>query len=203
MSSKGRFKRTLLTGLFVIGPFSLTFMLLTWFVQTVNRALAPLTDILGYRVPGLGMAAALAIVLAAGALANNIAGQHILDYFEELVLKIPVFNWLYRTIKQVADVFSPAKKTAFQRVVLVEYPRPEVLSLGFVTKEFSLQRGGAARAMVCVFVPTNHMYIGDFLLVPAEKVLPTPLTLQEGVQCALSAGASLPAILAADKQRPL
>lgn len=203
MKPRGRFKRTLLTGLFVIGPFSLTFMLLAWFVGTVNRAVAPLTDLIGYRVPGLGLAATLAIVLAAGALANNIAGQHVLDYFEELVLKIPVFNWLYRTIKQVADVFSPSKKAAFRRVVLVEYPRPEVYSLGFVTNELSLEKDGEGRPLACVFIPTNHMYIGDFILVPAARVIPTSLSLQDGIQCALSAGASLPAILKAESATPL
>lgn len=192
-----RLKRNLLTGLFVIAPFSLTFILLAWFVATVDGLLAPLIGLIGRPVPGLGIAVALAIVLAVGALANNMAGAHLLEYFEELLLKIPVFNWLYRTIKQVADVFSPASKTAFRRVVLVEYPRPGVYSLGFVTNEFQLEKEGQGVQCVSVYVPTNHMYVGDYIVVPEDHVLKTPLTLQEGIQSTISAGASLPNYLKA------
>lgn len=190
-----RFKRTLLTGLFVIAPFSLTFMLLAWFVSTVDRALAPVIGLIGRPVPGLGLAVALVIVLLVGTLANNIGGQHLLEYFEEMLLRIPGFNWLYGTIKQVADVFSPSGKKAFRSVVLVEYPRPGVYSVGFVTREVCLEREGASARLACVYVPTNHMYIGDYILVPTAQVMSIPLSLQEGVQCAISAGASLPDIL--------
>ena len=187
-----RLKRALLSGLFVVAPISLTFMLLAWFVSTVDSALAPLVGFIGRPIPGLGLVTATAIVLAVGMLANNIVGAHLLEYFEELLLRIPVFSWLYSTIKQVADVFSPAGKRSFRRVVLVEYPRPSVYSMGFVTKEVSLEREGQASRWACVYVPTNHIYFGDYVLVPESQVLTLPLTLQEGIQVAISAGAALP-----------
>lgn len=187
------FKRTFLTGLFVVAPFSLTFMLLAWFVATVDGFLAPLTGSLGHAVPGLGILAALALVWLAGALASNIVGQHMLEYFEEMLLRIPGINWLYKTIKQVAEVFSPTAKNAFRSVVLVEYPRPEVFSLGFVTNEVTVDEGG--RKLVCVYIPTNHMYIGDYILVPPEKAVALQMSLQEGIQSAVSAGAGLPPML--------
>ncbi|MBI5629395.1 MAG: DUF502 domain-containing protein [Elusimicrobia bacterium] len=189
-----RFKRTLLSGIFVVGPFSLTFMILAWFVSTVDKFLAPVAGLFGRNLPGIGLVVALLIVLGLGALANNIMGQHLLEYFEELLLKIPGFNWVYSTIKQMTEVFSPANKNAFRRVVLVEYPRPAVYSLGFVTRDLEIERGGESRNFVCVYVPTNHMYIGDIVLVPESQVFSTPLTLQEGIQCAVSAGASLPTL---------
>lgn len=187
-------KRLLLTGLFVVAPFSLTFILLVWFVGTVDALLAPVTSLLGRPVPGLGLVAALLIVLAVGALASNIVGQHLLEYFEELLLRVPGINWLYKTIKQLAEVFSPTSRDAFRSVVLVEL-RPQTYSMGFVTNELTLEQGGAGRKMLCVYVPTNHFYFGDFMLVPAEKVLQLPMTLQEGLQCAISAGASYPPVL--------
>lgn len=184
-------KRILLTGLFIVAPFSLTFILIAWFVQMVDGMLSPVTGLLGRPVPGLGLIAALLIILGVGAAASNVAGQHLLDYFEDMLLRVPGINWLYKTIKQVADVFSPAATKSFKRVVLVEYPRPEIYSMGFVTNELKM----AGRPMISVYVPTNHVYIGDFVLVPAEKVKDLPLSLHEGIQAALSAGASLPAEL--------
>lgn len=190
-----RVKRLLLTGLFVVAPFSLTFILLVWFVGTVDSLLAPVTGLLGRPVPGLGLVAALLIVLGVGALASNIVGQHLLEYFEELLLRVPGINWLYKTIKQLAEVFSPASRQAFRSVVLVEHHLPEVFSMGFVTNEVTLEREGVGRRMLCVYVPTNHFYFGDFMLVPADKVVHLPMTLQEGLQCAISAGASYPPVL--------
>lgn len=193
MSSTWRIKRLLLTGLFIVAPFSLTFILLAWFVALVDGALAPLTSFIGYRIPGLGLLVAFAMMLLAGILGSNIAGQQLLDFLDELFLKIPVFNWIYRTVKQLSEAFSPGAKSHFRGVVLIEYPRPKVYSLGFVTNELVLERGSMRREMLSVYIPTNHMYIGDYVLVPAEGVIRTKITQQEGVQAAISAGASLPA----------
>lgn len=193
VSALRHFKRTFLTGLFVIAPFSLTFILLSWFVNAVNGFVAPLTSLLGHRVPGLGIIAALGMVWLAGVLASNIAGQHLLEYAEEMLLRIPGINWLYKTIKQVAEIFSPTAKNSFRSVVLVEYPRPEIFAIGFVTNEVSVEESG--RKLFCVYIPTNHFYVGDYILVPAEKAQPLQMSLQEGIQAAISAGAALPPIL--------
>lgn len=196
ISAWRRFQRTLLTGLFIVAPFSLSFMLLVWFVTVIDGMVAPLTGLIGRPVPGLGLIVAFLIVLGVGLLATNIAGQHVLEWAEEMLLKIPGFNWVYRTLKQLSEVFSPSSKANYKRVVLIEYPRPHVYSLGFVTNELELEKAGhGAQKLVSVYVPTNHMYIGDFVLVPLEHVHPLQLNQQEGVQAVLSAGAALPAHL--------
>lgn len=187
-----RVQRTLLTGFFIIAPVSLSFLLLAWFVTAVDDALAPLFGFFGRPIPGLGLVTALAIVLAAGVLGSNIAGQQLLAFFEELLLRIPVFNWLYKTIKQISDLFSPNKKTGFRSVVIVEYPRPGVYSVGFITKELVLESAQGKQALVSVYVPTNNMYIGDTILVPADKAIRLNLSQQQGIQAILSAGAALP-----------
>ena len=77
--------------------------------------------------------------------------------------------------------------------MLVEYPRPEVYSIGFVTNHVTVAVDGRPKEMASVYVPTNHMYIGDYILVPVDKLITTKLSQQEGIQAAISAGASLPA----------
>lgn len=191
-----RFKRILLTGLFIVAPASLTFILLSWFVQALDHALAaPVAGLVGRPLPGLGLVTALVIVLAVGVLGSNIAGQHMLEVVEELLLRIPVFNWLYRTIKQVSVVFSPTNKSGFRSVVLVEYPRPGVYSIGFATNQVTLREGDKRTELVSVFIPTNHMYIGDTVLVPKDKVIATDLTQQQGIQATISAGATMPDLI--------
>ncbi|MBI5884079.1 MAG: DUF502 domain-containing protein [Elusimicrobia bacterium] len=186
-----RLKYTLISGLFIVGPLSLTFMLLAWFTAFVDRVVAPVIGFVGRPLPGLGLVTALVVVLAAGMLGSHVVGQHILDFVEEVVLRVPVLNWLYRTIKQVSDIFSPSAKTQKQFVV-VEYPRPGIYRFGFVTRELSVESPRLSGGFVTVFIPTNNLYIGDWVLVPKDSVFKTELTQQQGVQAALSAGASLP-----------
>ena len=192
-----RLQRTLLTGLFIVAPISLSLFLVLWLVALVDGLLAPLAGLIGRPVPGLGLVVALGLVFAAGVLGSNLVGQHLLELAEELLLKIPLFNWVYKTVKQMSEVFSPSGKSNFKSVVLVEYPRPGVYSMGFVTNQLTAEIGGKSQALVCVYVPTNHMYIGDSVLVPADKIITTKLSQQEGIQTAISAGASLPAVLKA------
>lgn len=194
-------RRTLLTGLFIVAPFSLTFILIAWFVQVIDAAIAPLTGWLGRPIPGFGLFLGLGLIYVAGLLGSNIVGQHVLEVTEELLLKIPVFNWLYRTIKQVSEVFAPSSKQAFKGVVLVEYPRPECWSMGFVTNEVLLELEDKKTKLVSVFIPTNHMYIGDFILVPSDRVIATKLTQQEGLQAAISAGAAFPSVIKGQERR--
>lgn len=182
-------RRHFLTGLFVVGPISVSLLVLLWLVSTIDRAVAaPLQGLVGHDLPGLGIVLAPLLILGAGFLASNVLGRHLLGYIEELLARIPGFNWLYKTVKQMADVFSPESKLRFQSVVLAEYPCPGTLSLGFVTKNLTLD--GAP--MVCVYIPTNHLYIGNVVLLPADKARPVRLSTQEGVQALLSAGAALP-----------
>ncbi|MDE2038455.1 MAG: DUF502 domain-containing protein [Elusimicrobia bacterium] len=187
-----RFKRTMLAGLFILAPVSLSLLFLAWLVSLVDGLLAPLIGLLGHPVPGLGVVVALALVLAAGILGSNFIGRHLLEAVEDVLLKIPVFNWVYRTVKQLSTVFSPAGRARFKSVVLIEYPRPGVYSLGFVTNKLSARRDGKELELVSVYVPTNHMYIGDVVLVPPQALIETALSQQDGVQAIISAGAALP-----------
>ncbi|OGS38858.1 MAG: hypothetical protein A2506_07750, partial [Elusimicrobia bacterium RIFOXYD12_FULL_66_9] len=191
-----RLKNVLLAGLFIVAPASLTFILISWLVSGIEGTLSPVvTRFIGRPVPGLGLITALLIILTAGMLGTNVFGRHIIALIEELLLKIPGFNWVYLTVKQLSTAFRPDSASDFRGVVLIEYPRPEVYSLGFVTNELTLGEGAKARRMVCVYVPTNHIYVGDHVLVPVEKVFATGLSQRDGAQAVLSAGASLPSQL--------
>jgi uncharacterized membrane protein len=197
MDARRGLKRILVTGFLIVAPIGITLFLLASFVSMLDYVATPMSiALLGRHVRGLGILLLGVLILAAGLLGSNIQGKHILGVLERILLRIPVFSWLYGTIKQLTEVFSQEGTAQFKSVVLVEYPRPGVHSIGFATNQVQVVGpDGTREELTCVYIPTNHIYIGDMILVPKEKVRETRLTLQEGVQTLLSAGATMPKTL--------
>ncbi len=186
-------RRYFISGFFTLIPIGLSVLVVWAFISGVDRTLAPVIDTtLGFRVPGLGLIAAVLLILGAGVLASHVVGERLLVVAEDLLGRIPVFKWVYGTIKQMTEAFSPANKASFKSVVMIEFPRPGVYSMGFVTGEMLLDLpDGKHKKLTSVYVPTNHVYIGDIIFVPSDLVIPSHLSVQQGIQVALSAGANL------------
>ena len=191
---QARLRRYFISGFFTLIPIGLSVLVVWTFVSTVDLTLAPVLDAaLGFRVPGLGLIAALLLILGAGALASHVVGERLLVLAEDFLARIPVFKWVYGTIKQMTEAFSPANKASFKSVVMVEFPRPGVYSMGFATGETVLDLpDGSHKKLTAVYIPTNHVYIGDVIFVPTENVIPSHLSVQQGIQVVLSAGAVHP-----------
>jgi uncharacterized membrane protein len=110
---------------------------------------------------------------------------------------VPVFRTIYSPVKQIVAAFSPDNKYGFRKVALVEDPRRGTV-LGFLTKEFSVDRGNGLEPMVAVYVPTNHLYLGDLLIVPRAAACYPDLTVEDGVRIILTGGMAMPAVLGAE-----
>lgn len=185
-------KRAAFTGFLIVGPAGISAYLLYWVVVSVDGLMAsPAHALLGRRIPGVGLLTAACVLLGVGFLASNLAGRHLLELAEDVLLRIPLFNSLYRTFKRMAEAFAPGG-AQFRSVVLVEHPRAGAYVLGFVTNRVSVGQGEALQELTVVYVPTNHLYIGDILLVPKERVRETGLSLEQAAQAVFSAGSSLP-----------
>ncbi len=192
--SKSVLKRYFVTGLFVLIPVGLTLFLVVWLVGTVDSLFGPLMrGLLGFHVPGVGILATAALILLVGMLMSNLIFQQIFEWFEDVFLRIPGVRVVYKTLKALTDALSPDKQVSFRRVVLVEYPHPGSLALGFVTSQMTLTpEGGAPQKHLAVYVPSNHFYLGQTVLLPEFKVQVTSLSVQEGIQLVLSSGAGFP-----------
>ena len=128
---------------------------------------------------------------AAGATATNVFGRRVLQRSEELLLHVPLFKTVYAPVKQLISAFSPDNEVGFKRMVLVEdQARGSVL--GFLTKEFTVDRGGGPEKMLAVYVPTNHLYLGDIIVCPVSRVTFPDLTVEEGLRVFLTGGTGLP-----------
>jgi len=191
---QARLKRYFISGFFTLIPLGLSVLVVWTFIAGVDHTLAPVLDAaLGFHLPGLGLIAAILLILGAGVLASHVVGERLLLLAEDFLTRIPVFKWVYGTIKQMTEAFSPANKASFKSVVMVEFPRPGVYSLGFATGETVLDLpDGSKKKLTSVYIPTNHIYIGDLIFVPTELVVASDMTVQQGIQVALSAGAVTP-----------
>ncbi|TYL08262.1 hypothetical protein MOLA_19880 [Moorella thermoacetica] len=189
-------RRFFLTGIIVTMPAAATIYAL-WLVFSFLDQLAgqAVGLFLGRRVPGLGLALTLAVVLIAGFLATNFIGRFFLNLWDEVMYRIPLVNSIYRTVKQLVEAIWRDDKKAFQHVVMVEYPRRGIYSLGFLTgpapAEASMR---AASDLVNVFVPTTpNPTSGFLLLVPREEVIPLEMPVEDGLKLIISAGVVGPA----------
>ena len=138
----------------------------------------------------MGLVTLLAIVVVVGAAATNVLGGRLLQRGEAYLLKLPIFRAVYGPVKQLVTAFSPDNQMGFKRVVLVDDPR-RGLVIGFLTKEFVMDRGRGPEELVSVYVPTNHIYFGDIHIYPRDVVSYPELSVQEGVQVFLTGGMAL------------
>ena len=194
----------LLTGFFVSVPLVISVFALVWIFGIIDGLTAPLAEwVVGRQLEGserllvnaIGIFGTLALVIAVGVIATNVIGQRLLDRGERWLMKVPVFRTIYAPVKQLVVAFSPDNEYGFKRVVMVEDPH-RGLVLGFLTKEFTVDRGAGAESMMAVYVPTNHLYLGDIVLYPRERALFPDISVEQGIRIFLTGGMSLPGRIA-------
>lgn len=185
-------RRSFITGFFVTVPLIISVAALAWIFQVVDGVTQPISvRVLGRAVPGLGVLLTAGIILLVGAVATNVIGKRVLQRAEYYLLQVPVFRTVYAPVRQIVAAFSPDNEAGFKKVVIVEDPRRGML-LGFLTKDFTLDRGSGPEHMVAVYVPTNHLYLGDVVVYPREQTLYPDVTVEEGIRIFLTGGMALP-----------
>ena len=207
-----RWRSSFLTGLAVTLPALLTLAAVKWLIGTISSV----TDVLLFFLPrsltheglvyphdGKGpmfwywslMALVLAVVLisAVGVLARYYIGKKIIDWTDRVLRRVPFLNKIYGAIKQVNDAFS-GNKHSFKTVVLVEFPREGIYSIGFLTSEQRDEVQQKTREkVVCVFVPTTPNPTSGFLiLVPEDKVTKLDMSVADGIKYIVSLGSLSP-----------
>jgi uncharacterized membrane protein len=180
-------------GLFVLVPIVLTAKALQWLFLSVDELAQPLAEALvGRPIPGLGFLLTVAIVLLTGLFFSRGPLHRLLEGLERLVGSVPLVGTVYGTTKKVLAGFGgPGPGSAFRAFVFARLRGRT--TPGFLMSRFTLrQADGVAAPMCAVYVPTNHLYVGDVVVLPPEDVLETDLSVEDGVSLILSAGASMP-----------
>ncbi len=186
-----------ITGLLVIIPIAVPVWVFWELFTFVDRLLAPLIEETFPRyLPGLGLLVAVLLVLLVGLIATNVAGRRLLGLIDILLFRIPIFRNVYSAVKQLLNAFSPDNQVAFREFVILKSQEKGTYAFGFLTGTVALQRTtGETESLVAVYVPTNHLYLGDIVLARPDDVILTRLTVPQGIQIILSGGISTPQII--------
>ena len=185
-------RRRFIAGFFLTVPLIISVAALLWIFGVLDGFGAPLLNrLLGREVPGLGIVMTVLFVLLVGTMATNVLGNRLVEQGEALLMRVPLFKTIYAPVKQLLLAFSPDNAYGFKRVVMVRDPS-RGLVMGFLTKEFTVERPEGVEALLAVYVPTNHLYLGDVILCRREEAFYPDLTVEEGVRMFLTGGMSLP-----------
>ena len=142
----------------------------------------------------LALLLAVFLIGVVGLLARNYFGKRMIELVDSTLLRVPLLNKIYSATKQLNDAFSSTNKQAFRTVVLVEFPRPGVYAIGFITSEQNPQvQAKTSEKVVCVFVPTTPNPTGGFLLLlPEDKVIKLDMSVTDGIKYIISLGSIFP-----------
>ncbi|HRX43538.1 MAG TPA: DUF502 domain-containing protein, partial [Clostridia bacterium] len=183
-------RKWFLSGIAILLPAGLTAFILVWLFNLLDGILRGLiTSIFGKDIPGLGLLFLLLIIFIVGMLTSNFVGGKIAGWFEKLVGKIPLIKTVYNPIRKITSGLSSDKNESFKKVVLIEFPKEGIKSIGFITNsDFSIK--GSDK--ISVFIPTTPNPTNGFLvLADAKDVEILDVTVNEGLNMVVSMGSAI------------
>jgi uncharacterized membrane protein len=194
-------KNDFIAGLLVVIPLAttiwLSYVIANWaikFLTKVPKQINPfdglnpiLTNLLNFSV---GLTVPFCLILIIGLMARNIVGRWLLDVGEQILQGIPLAGSIYKTLKQILETLFQDSETKFRRVVLVEYPRKGVWSVGFVTGKISdMIQSQFEKPMLSIFIPTTpNPTSGWYAVIPAEEVITLSLSIEDAFKVLISGG---------------
>ena len=198
-----RLRRTIMAGLTIIVPLWVTGWVLKFLFDWADGFSAPLirqmarpfVDDPDFHIPGLGFVLTFIILWVVGALATNVVGRSLWQFAREALEGLPLVRTIYAPIQQLMESLTSPGKAGFEKVVLVEYPRIGMWTLGFLAG--NVPREDEVAPAHSIFVPTApNPTTGFMLIVPPEQLRPTELRVEEALKMIVSAGVAVPPALA-------
>ncbi len=188
-------RRYFLSGLIIFLPLALTLNLFLLMIQFADSILGQYIEPLiarefGFYVRGLSIIIAVLIILIIGFLARNFVGKALFHNLERLLLRLPFFRQVYPAIKEISVFLFNREKIAFQKVVVVEYPRKGIYTIGFLTNEAPEKVDKMLGVeLYNVFIPTTPSPFSGFLiLVKKEEVMFVDLSVEDALRLIVSGG---------------
>jgi len=198
-------RQSFMSGLAVIVPLALTLWVLNAILGWVDRLIAPILISYGLDFPGLGVITMIVLILLIGVLSRNLVGRLVIRGIDAVIVRIPVARAIYSAIRGLIGAFSQGKQgRTFREVVLVEYPRKGIFSVGFATNDLVIRNPSQRKALVSVYFPhPPNPTSGVMVLVPRSDVRILDMSVEEGLKLTLSAGIVAPGELREKPRRNL
>ena len=193
----GLLKRYFVSGVLVVVPLILTYLVLKFLFETIDGILQPVIHkLLGYFVPGLGIVVTLLIIFLAGILSRNYVGTRIYKIGERILSKLPIIRPIYSSAKQLLESVTGPSVKSFKEVALVEYPRKGSWVIGFISNHFEIAMNEKKINHISVFVPSTPTPVsGMVVILPVEDVYPIDMTIEEGIKFLVSGGVAAPGMI--------
>lgn len=194
---KDFFKKTFTAGIIALLPIAGTLWLLKIIIYTAESMFEGLiparfrpVNLIGYDIPGMGILAALILILLVGSITRFYIGKRLLTYSDQIFTKIPLGRGIYTAIKQFISTIAGGNQKSFRQVVLIEYPSPGIFALGFLTGWASGEvQEKTQRRVANVFIPTTPNPTSGFLLMfPEDKFKILEMTVEEAFKFIVSGG---------------
>ncbi len=195
----GHIRTTFFRGIGVLIPLGITYWFFRSLLNAVDGILSPFLErLIGQPVPGLGFLSMLAIILLVGLLTRNLFGRLVFAWFENLLRSIPFVRSVYGAIKDLVGAFlTGGKGKTFRQVVMTEYPRKGLYSIGFVTNEMFFTAPDKTQIeFLNVYIPNPPNPTSGFLvLIPKKEAIRLNLSIEDGLKLVLSGGIVVPGAL--------
>jgi len=201
MTFFARLRAYFFAGILVTAPIGIT-LYLTWLIiDFVDGQVTPLIPArynpetyLPFGIPGLGVVVAVVFLTVIGALTAGLLGRWLVRASDRIMQRMPVVRNIHSALKQILETVLAQQSKAFRQVVLVEYPRRGIWTLGFITGETAGEVQSVTEGDVLnVFIPTTPNPTSGFLLfVPRSDALVLSMTVEEGIKMVISGGIVTP-----------
>ena len=193
-------RKYFVTGLLILVPLAITLWVVNLIIGTMDQSLLLLPEswrpeaVVGFHIPGLGTILTLLIIFFTGLATRNFIGKRVIMAWEAVLIRIPVVNAIYSSVKQVSDTLFSSSGNAFRKALLVEYPRKGCWTIAFLTGA----PGGDVKNYlqgdyVSLYVPTTpNPTSGFFLMVPRADTIELDMTVDAALKYIVSMGVVSP-----------
>lgn len=196
-------RKYFITGLLILVPLAITLWVLHAVISTMDQSLLLLPvewrpeKLVGFKILGFGTVLTLLIVFVTGLLAQNFIGNYVVRAWEALLQRIPIVSSIYSSVKQVSDTLFSSSGNAFRKAVLIEYPRRDCWTIGFLT---GVPGGDVVNHLqgdfVSVYVPTTpNPTSGFFLMLPKDQAIELDMSVDAALKYIVSMGVVAPELL--------
>ena len=193
-------KKYIIAGLLVWLPFAATVVIVKLVIDLLDKTILLLPPewhpvaLRGFSIPGFGIILALSILLLTGMLAANLFGRRFVEIWERILNKIPLVRSIYSSIKQISNtIFDPSGKS-FRKVVMLQYPRKGLWSIGFLTNDnVGDEMSAVDDRLVAVFIPTTPNPTSGFIIMTRnDEITELDMSVEEGFKFIISMGVIIP-----------
>ena len=189
-------RRYLVAGLLVWVPLGITFLVIRFLLEMMDRLLLLLPvefrpeTVLGFTIPGFGLILAIAILLITGMVGANLLGRSVLRGWEGLLSRIPLVRTVYSSAKQIMSSLLASGSQSFRKVLLIEYPRKGIWTVCFQTGAPDTEiQSKIDKEVIMVFVPTTPNPTSGFIMaVPIEDTRELDMDIETALKLVMSLG---------------